>query len=865
MDLEVFKSKIHYYRSLAGISQKKLAQELGLSPGVLSNKLNGTNKASLNIPEIKRIIEHLVEWGSISSQEELIELLELANLRPSSFSPAQWDSLAFQQLKPLPPESSVPKDKPGPSVTATYRHNLPLELTRFVGRDRQIAEIKEWVEHSLIEKNSLRLITLLGSGGIGKTRLSLKLAAELVPHFKDGIWFIELAAVTNPALITQTIALELGIGEGIERSFDEALSRYLHSRQTLVVLDSCEHLIESCAWLVEKLLQTCPNLFIMTTSREALQIGPETVWRIPPLTLPHDDEVGLPQALEKYEAIQLFVERARAVQPGFRLTFQNAHMVNQVCKCLDGIPLALELAAARLSAISLEQIASRLDDRFRLLNGGNRTARPRHQTLRSTIDWSYELLSEIEKRLFERLSVFRGGWTLEAAERICAGYALEQEQILNTLIQLVNKSLVTVKTSHEEGDYLATGESRYWLLDTIRQYAQEKLVESGQTAWLEEQHLDFFGELAQTAEAKLRGSEQLVWLGRLEKEQDNLRAALEFSIRNDNAIRLKKGLRLAGNLFYFWKIRSRLMEGFNLLELILEHTATWPSSPELAKVMCAAGVLAIPQHNHTGAGEWLSRSLANYRILGDKRGEGWVLYYLGMSATLQANHQLALELTCQSLDLMREAGERWELANLQVSLGIISLQIGDYPAARTCLKEAIASFREQGDRSSLAYALNVFGDISRAEGDYSGAELYYKESGYLYEICHDEGRQAFVKANMGYVAKQRGDYRLAKELFEQGLSYWIQYHNSRFAISPIFGLAGIALAQGQLELAARLFGAGATEREKRGVVFSRPDQYEYERDLADLAIQLDEISLAKALAEGRQIGLEQILALSEMI
>jgi predicted ATPase len=390
-------------------------------------------------------------------------------------------------------------------------HNLPSELSSFVGREKELSEVKRLLADT-------RLLTLTGSGGCGKTRLALAAATDLLEEFEEGVWMVELAPLADPALVPQAVASTLGVREQPGRSPTETLSDYLSSKQVLLVLDNCEHLIEACAVLAEALLHSCPELRILATSREALGITGEVAWLVPSLSLPDLRHLPEIESLPRYESARLFVERTTAVKPTFALTERNATAVAQVCYRLDGIPLAIELAAARAKVLSVEQISERLDDCFRLLAAGSRTAMPRHRTLHATMDWSHDLLPDEEQTLFRRLSVFAGGFTLEAAESVCAGKDLQRDEVLELLSHLVDKSLVAV--------WEKDGETRYRLLETVRQYGREKLSESGEEGHLWERHAGYYLALAAKAEPELKGAGQVEWLQRFEWEHDNLRAAI---------------------------------------------------------------------------------------------------------------------------------------------------------------------------------------------------------------------------------------------------------------------------------------------------------------------------------------------------
>ncbi|HZO30166.1 MAG TPA: adenylate/guanylate cyclase domain-containing protein, partial [Chloroflexota bacterium] len=448
----------------------------------------------------------------------------------------------------------LPAEFPPVRSLDAHTTNLPSQLSSFVGREREIVEVRRLL-------STTRLLTLTGSGGVGKTRLAQRVAEELTQAYPDGVWLVELAAVGDPALVPQAIATGVGIREQPGRDLQNTLIDVLRPRLALLLLDNCEHLVAACASVAERLLRACPGLTLLTTSREPLAVAGETLWRVPPLTVPalQDAVMGedAMQSVLQSEAVRLFEERAHAAAPAFALTDQNAAAVAQICRQLDGVPLAVELAAARVRGLAPEQLAARLDDHLRLLTGGNRTALPRHQTLRALVDWSYALLSESERILFRRLSLFAGGWTLDAAEAVCSGVpstssgqAVEAEDVLGLLFQLVDRSLVLAEEQHATDG--RQGETRYRLLETLRQYGAEKLSEAGEEADTRTSHLRWCLQLTQGAASILSGPGGAAHARRLEADHDNLRAALGWSLREDGPLSTKLvGQRLAGELWRF--------------------------------------------------------------------------------------------------------------------------------------------------------------------------------------------------------------------------------------------------------------------------------------------------------------------------
>jgi predicted ATPase len=438
-------------------------------------------------------------------------------------------------------------------VFETSPNNLPLQVNRFIGREREMTQVKGLLA-------TTRLLTLTGSGGSGKTRLALQVATDLLEEFAHGVWWVELAALSDPLLVPQAVASVVGIPERAGCTLTEALSDALRTKHLLLVLDNCEHMLAACSQLIETLLHTCPTLRVLVTSREALTITGETIWRVLPLRVPDTYHLPPIEELMTYEAVQLFIERARSVLPSFSLTPENAPAVVQVCRRLDGIPLPTELAAARISVLSLEQIIARLDDACRLLTGGSRTVLPRQQTLRAAMDWSYNLLSAQEQAFFRRLSVFAGSFSLEAAEAICAGEPGEECDVLEVLSSLIHKSLLLMEQR--------SGEARYRLLETMRQYGQEKLQQAGEVTVMRRRHSDWYVRFVESAGPEAVGLQQIEWLQRLELEHDNIRTALAWSLEQAE---VESGARIGAAIWRFWLYRGYLAEGRNVLERILKH------------------------------------------------------------------------------------------------------------------------------------------------------------------------------------------------------------------------------------------------------------------------------------------------------
>ncbi len=767
----------------------------------------------------------------------------------------------------------IDRARPGPRPRRDARHNLPAQLTSFIGREREIAELERLL-------STTRLLTLIGTPGVGKTRLALQLVARARRAYPDGVWLAELAALADPrsalvpSLVAQAVASALGIPEQPGRPLVEALSDRLW-RRTLLVLDNCEHLIGACAVLADSLLRNCPKLRVLVTSREPLGITGEVTWWVPSLSLPDQQSLAPTEILAQSEAVRLFVDRARAAVPTFALTDQNAPAVAQICRRLDGIPLAIELASARVRVLSPEQIATRLDDRFRLLTGGSRTALPRQRTLRALVDWSHDLLSEPEQMLLRRLAVFAGGWTLEAAERVASGQwpvvsnriAADHwplptgHSVLDLLSRLVGRSLVLAE---ERG-----GETRYRLLETIREYAHERLEASGEAEEIRLRHAEHYLLVAEEAELKLRGAEQVAWLGRLEAEHDNLRAALRWSIERGRAdpsagsgqapsadAGQALALRLAGALGWFWYLGGYLSEGRNWLEGVLALTGRAACSTERAKALMAAGTLARHPSDFAAARRRLEQSLALWRELGDRRSIAYALTELGHAISSQGEHATGLALQEESAAIFREVGDTWGLGLALNWPARVALERGDHATARSILEELVAAYRALGDRFFLAQWLNDLGDVARCQGDDERAGALYEESLALFRKVNAKIGIAGVLHNLGYVAHHRDDERRAATLFGESLALFREVGDKRGIAECCAGLAGVAASKRQSMRAARLLGAAEALLAAAGTTIWTSNRDDYERDLAAARAQLDEGAFAAAWAEGRAMSLE---------
>ncbi len=815
-------------------------------------------------PRLKELLDRIrnddtASYKPFASAHDLRELIEndLALLLTERFETSQADA-----AEPAP---------------APQRSNLPVPPTRFIGRESEMAEVKRLISNT-------RLLTLTGAGGTGKTRLSLEVAADLLDSFADGVWLVELAPLSDPALIPQSVATTLGVREAPGRPLMVALTDYLRAKHLLLILDNCEHLIDACAQLADHLLRACSHLKILASSREALAIAGEFAFRVPSLAVPPDVRSAARdlEGLTRCESAQLFIERAVAVQPHFAVTQQNAPAIAQICRRLDGIPLALELAAARVKVLSVEQIAARLNDRFRLLTGGSRAALPRQQTLRASIDWSYSLLPEAEQTLFRRLAVFVGGWTLEAAESVCSDQSsvssepkplttdhspLFTEDVLDLLTHLVDKSLVI---KDERAD-----EVRFRRLETIRQYARDKLLESGEAAQVRDRHLEHFFKFAQEAEQDLAGADMLTSFNRLETEHDNLRAALEWALEGnpDTAIEL------AVCLPRFWGRRGYAAEGFKWLGEALARVEALPpldgaaahrrlvarakalvywgvmpfylGDPMLGRARVEEGVTLSRQ---TGE-EWLiaialqrlaeaalftgdpqvakaaiEESVALFRKIDDHQGLAFALYLLARIAHVRSDRETSRTSLEESTRLSRESDLPWESAMSLFGLGLTARSLGDYAEARARFRECLALFRETGDKHFTNVSRSELAETERLEGNTEEAVPLYKETILTWRDFGHRGGIARCLEVFAFIANARAQKQ-----------------------SPVESSA-------YLKRAACLLGAAEALRKISQSAMSSDEFIEYDRELFALEARLDRATFDAAWAEGRAMPMEQAIA-----
>ena len=719
--------------------------------------------------------------------------------------------------------------------------NLPSQLTSFIGRRRERAEVRRLF-------GSSRIVTLTGPGGSGKTRIAIQVAMDMLGEQPQGVWLVELESLDDPAFVPQTVASVLGVQEEPGRPLLETLAQTIVAKEMLLVVDNCEHLAGAVASAAEGLLRECPLLRILATSREPLGLRGELVWRVPMLSVPdiRTAAVKTKDIVARYESVRLFVDRAVAAHPSFQLTDKNASAVAQICHRLDGIPLAIELAAVRVKALPVEKILSRLADRFQLLTGGSRTALPRQQTLRATVDWSYELLSHKERVLLNRVTVFAGGFTLEAAEGVCPNGEIKDSEVLDLVSALADKSLVVPEETDEGG--------RYRLLETIRDYGGEKLRDTGEALAVAGRHGDYFIAFAETAEPELRGSEQALWLKRIEQEHDNVRLAIRACVaRGDSS----GALRLAGALWRFWYVRGYWEEGRKRLGEVLPMAGAAARTPAHAKALHGGAVLARVQGDFGAAESMLEESLRIAVELGAQGAIADALFERGNVANQQEDLVAARGFYEQALALRRELNDRPGIALTSHGLGVVAYAMGDPAAARALYEEAIAIQRERGNLRAEAAGLNGLGDVALYQGDLAAAREFQNRSLAIQRELGDKSGIAFSLRLLGRIAVREGDIATARGLLAESLVIFKEVGDTGGVADSIEAIAEFSAAAGDAERALRLAGAAAAHREAIHVPLAGPDREQLERSLAAARDKLGQGAAERIFSAGRALGLDQ--------
>ena len=722
-------------------------------------------------------------------------------------------------------------------------NNLPRQLTSFVGRETQIAEVEGMLR-------ATRVLTLTGAGGCGKTRLAMQVAADMLDAFADGVWLVELASLSEASLVAPTLASVLGLKEQPGRVWTEVLVDHLARRHVLLVLDNAEHLLAACAEVANALLSQCPNVVILSTSRERLRVPDEVALRVPSLSTPDPKNDSPPDVLAAFESVRLFVERAQFNLPRFALTAENAPALASICHQLDGIPLALELAAARVRAMSVEEINQRLDQRFRLVTGGSRVAPRRQQTLRGLIDWSYDLLSDAEKALLCRVSIFSGGWVAEAAERVCVGDDIEEWEVLDLLTSLADKSLLAAEERN--------GAIRYRLLETVREYAHEQLLHRGSDAQLRERHLTYFRVLAKEAESELIRANQKMWLDRLETEHDNVRSALAWasSASGDAAA----GLALAAALGRFWNVRGHMGEGRAWFPKLFAALPAGQALEIRTNALNTAGSLAAHQGDLSVARALHTECLGIRRALGKPKPIATSLNNLGVVELDQGDFASARVHLEESLAIDRELKDSNGIAASLTNLGNLEADLGNHESARAMYEEALAIRRVSGDETGIHALLHNMGAVAYDQADYATARMLYEESLAIKRQLGDRRGVAATLVNLGNVARDQGDHRSAVSLYRQALPTFRELGDGRGSATLLEALGDVAVAQKRSGRAARLWGGAERLREEIGAPMPPTEKSRHEQQVVGARAAFgDDEAFDASWHEGRVLGRETLL------
>lgn len=749
-----------------------------------------------------------VENGTLKPSKELALLL-LENLGIPENDRPQWIQFA-RGLADYP--SQLPDSIPAKQLT-----NLPSLLTTFIGREREQNEIIQYL-------GKHRLVTLTGSGGVGKTRLSIQVGKQVLGDYANGVWLLELASLNDPTLLPQTVVAMFGLVTQSSDPLDEVLINYLRNKTVLLILDNCEHLLDACAQLTDMLLKNCPTLKILATSREALGIMGEVSYRVPSLGLPDVHETT--EKIKAYESVRLFEERAPLVQADFMLTAENAAAISQICSRLDGIPLAIELAAALVVVFSPDQIATRLNDSFNLLTGGNRAALPRQQTIRASIDWSWNLMTSAERTLLRRLAVFSGGWTLESAESICGGDGIELLPVFELMSHLVAKSLVIVNQEHGH-------EKRFHLHETIRQYAHEKLVESREVENVRNRHLKYFLKLSGMDEPALQGTQQMEWFGRINDELGNIRVALEHASRTD----LEAGLYLSGRLIRYWS-NFDLREGLSWTSEFVRNPESGNYPHGRVKALLAQGEILWYLQQFNAALSAAEECLALSRACEDPVSEFESLMVMGSASQFLDGIVEKSRFHGQAFALAISIGDTWRQARALSALG---WDQRDPVQARDNWEKAIALFRQIGDLRNLVHTLGILGFTVLSNGDFESAQKYLDEALEVNSRTHDRWGMEFVLTGKGILALISGEYGQARAFLQENAEFLEEVGNRMGYLWARARLGYVALREGKVA-------------EAQNTLVGLVENFYEDRNKSGLAFTLDKIASLCVIAEKPEVA-----------
>lgn len=790
MSLAEFRTSVQAYRRKTGHTQQQLGEAIGLHPNVLSHKLNGKGRFTLTREDVKKIVKTLAAWAALTTQHEAFELLGLVGVPATCFTVEEWRRPPLNHLQPEPPTT------PSTRRAESQVWSLPTPISPLIGREQESKLVRNLLENA-------RLVTLTGPGGIGKTRLALRVATDLRRAFNDRIAFVSLDALREPALVPASIAHALRIKEEPQVTLEERIAHHVGERSLLLVLDTFEHLLPG-ATVVADLLALAPGLKIIVTSRIRLRLYGEYEFRVPALGLPGHQATSVAEILQS-DAVRLFVERVRAARGHFELNVDAARVVATLCERLDGVPLAVELAAAHTRAVPLHQLLAQLSNRLTVLTGGPRNVPERQQTLKRTLDWSYHLLTPNEQRLFACLSVFVGNFDAQGAAAV---YDAPTVDVLEQLTALVDKSLLESVNSR-------SSTPRFRMLDTVREYAGGVLVERGTEVGTKRTHAKYFLAFAEAAQPELIGPQQVEWLDRLETEHDNLRSTLEWSLEwGEGVIALRLGIAL----WRYWMIRGHLAEGQQWLTLALAVGGA--ANPALrAAALRSLGNLMYQQANYEEARQLHEEALVLHRTLDDLVGVAAALGNLGLVAEAQGDDARAGKLYEETLALYRELGNTWAVALTLGNLGSTALRQGSLAQAREQLEESLSLFRQLGDVRATAAVL----------------------------------------ANLGKVAHEQGNHMLARQRYSESLRLSQQLGDKGVTALCLEGLATIAAERGVLDRAAQLWGAAEALRETVRLPLPLTDLPLHERRIEKARAQLGNEAWHMAWQHGRGTALETVI------
>jgi len=820
-----FGYRIRRQRKARDLTQTELASQVGVSVAMIRRLEADERRPS------KEVAARLAQVLAIPVEDQATFLkVARAELAADHLLPASPHPLSIALSVVRPPQ---------------HRQNLPAQATSLIGREHEVAAVA-----SLLREEDVRLLALTGPGGTGKTRLALAVAAELQHEFADGVWFVELAPIREPEFVAPAIAARLDLRVSDGQPFAAALQAYLRPKQTLLLLDNFEQVI-AAAPLLADLLKGAPRLKLLVTSRAVLHLNGEHEYPVFPLALPDLASLPTTEALARNAAVALFVQRAQAIRPDFRLTADNAQAVATICCRLDGLPLALELAAARVKLLPPQVLLARLNQRLRTLTGGPRDLPSRQQSLRTTIAWSWDLLTPAEQMLFRRLAVFAGGWTLEATEAVCNPEGDLAEDVLDVLATLVDKSLV----DHHEA---LVGESRFGMLETLREFALECLTASTEENRVRKWHAAYYMTLAEAAEPSLHGREGTVCRRRLAQTLDNLRAALQWSLAGGDPM---VGLRLAGALWEFW-LKTDLTEGRAWLERALEASRSQAegAAAARAKAIGRASDLAWRQGDLVQARTLAAESLALSQHLGDRGGSAFACMVLAHVEELEGNDVQAAVLFAESLALFRAVGDKLFSAWALFNSSEIAQRQGELVRASALAAESLPLFQEADEPTGEAFVLLLQSEVAREQGDTAGATALSEES---VRLSRDRANAVGVASALlarGDAALAQSEVAKAARLYGESLALFQERGASWGIIMCFEQFARVAGAQGQAARAIRLWGAAEKRRERCGLPSLPTHQAELDRAVASVRAQLDEASFAAAWAEGQAMSLDQAIS-----